>query len=668
MTEFLTVPPGRAAVDPQPSGSLETLATLMVFVVTVAILFFGREIFVPIAIAVLMSFVLSPLCRILRHAGFGRILAVWTVVLTTLVLAGGISAVLTRQVSDLAADAPKYQAIITQKIDNARQFMAHSPTLDKISAAINGLGSMLPRNAAPPQPSNGAVRRTLQNDQAAPGGQPIPVEIREPTPGLLSILQTVVGTALSPLATTAIIAIFTIFILLQREDLRDRFIRLVGSHDLQRTTVAMNDAAKRLSRYFLIQMLINTGFGVLIAVGLTIIGVPSPVLWGIVSLLLRFVPYIGSFISAVLPIALAAAVDPGWSMVLETAALFAIAEPVIGQVLEPMLYGHNTGISPIAVIVAATFWTWLWGPVGLVLSTPLTVCLVVLGRHSDKLEFLDIMFGDAPALTPIESFYQRLLAGDSSEICDQAEQYLQDHTLLDYYQDVAMQALLLAQGDVRRGVLEANRQTRIRDTIAELIEDLADHVDVAPDPDRPSDDEPYASLGYLPGSDNAGASRRRGQSPVPLSAEDLPDDWRDATPILCIAGRSPLDEAAAALLAQLLTKYGLPAEMRSVEALAVGAEALPRQGVPRLCLSFLDADVALAHARYIVRRLRRRLPNVYIVGGYWTTQDDAETMQGLINETRTDACSTTLVDAVDQFLKLARSRKQALGAPTAEVA
>ena len=412
MSELLSVPPGRAAVDPVPGRSLETLATLLVFVVTVAILFVGREMFVPIAIAVLMSFVLSPLCRILRHVGFGRILSVWTVVLTTLVLAGALSAVLTRQVSELAAEAPKYQVIITQKIDNARKMMANSPTLDKINAAIDGLGAMLPRNATP-APANGNSRQTLETKQARPGGQPVPVEIREPTPGLLSILQTVVGTALSPLATTAIITIFTIFILLQREDLRDRFIRLVGSHDLQRTTVAMNDAAKRLSRYFLMQMLINTGFGVLVALGLTIIGVPSPVLWGIVSLLLRFVPYIGSFISAVLPIALAAAVDPGWSMVFETMALFGIAEPLVGQVIEPMLYGHNTGISPIAVIVSATFWTWLWGPVGLVLSTPLTVCLVVLGRHSDKLEFLDIIFGDAPALTPIESFYQRLLAGDS---------------------------------------------------------------------------------------------------------------------------------------------------------------------------------------------------------------------------------------------------------------
>jgi len=216
-----------------------------------------------------------------------------------------------------------------------------------------------------------------------------------------------------------------IFFLLQRQDLRDRLIRLAGSHDLQRTTEAINDAAYRLSRYFLAQTLLNALFGLIVGIALTFIGVPNPVLFGILAMLLRFVPYIGAVIAAMLPIALAVAVDPGWSMALMTTALFLVVEPLIGQVIEPVVYGHSTGLTPVAIIMAATFWTWLWGPIGLLLSTPLTVCLGVLGRHIPGLRFLDVMIGEEPPLSPAQSFYQRALAGDIDEAVDQASKFSQ---------------------------------------------------------------------------------------------------------------------------------------------------------------------------------------------------------------------------------------------------
>jgi hypothetical protein len=350
--------------------------------------------------------------------------------------------------------------------------------------------------------------------------------------------------------------------------------------------------------------------------------------------------------------------------------LFAVAEPVVGQVVEPMLYGHNTGISPIAVIVSATFWTWLWGPVGLVLSTPLTVCLVVLGRHADRLEFLDIIFGDAPPLTPIESFYQRLLAGDASEISDQAENYLREHSLLDYYEDVAMQALLLAQIDVRRGALDATRQVRIRDTIGELIEDLADHADATPEPTA-TGEEPYASLGTLRRPGGPTLPPHHDQPVMVLAPGELPASWT-AAPVLCLAGRSPLDEAAAALLAQLLSKHGLPAIAHGVDALArTGEHALPPAGDVRLvCLSFLDADVTLAHARHAVRRVRRRLPGASVIGCYWTAQGDTGTVRALCADTRTDGCTSRLADALASCLDMARSAADGsdAAAPTAPLA
>ena len=268
---------------------------------------------------------------------------------------------------------------------------------------------------------------------------------RESTP--LELLRDVVVPVIAPLATVGIVFIVLIFILLQREDLRDRMIRLFGSSDLHRTTVAMDDAARRLSRYFLLQLGLNACFGLLISVGLWLIGVPSPLLWGIFAALMRFVPYIGAIIAGALPAALAAAVDPGWSMALLTVALFVVAEPVMGNVIEPLVYGQSTGLSPFAVVVSAIFWTWLWGPIGLLLATPLTLCLVVLGRHVDRLEFLDVLLGDRPALTPAENLYQRMLAGDPDEALESAEQLLKERSLTSYYDDVVLGGLRLAAND-----------------------------------------------------------------------------------------------------------------------------------------------------------------------------------------------------------------------------
>ncbi len=267
---------------------------------------------------------------------------------------------------------------------------------------------------------------------------------------------------MQPLATVGIVFVVLLFVLMQREDLRDRMIRLAGSSDLHRTTVAIDDAARRLSRYFVVQLALNAAFGVVIGIGLYVIGVPNPVLWAIFSALMRFVPYLGAVLSAILPMALAAAVDPGWNMMIAVAILFVVLEPLTGQVFEPIFYGQSTGLSPFAVLVSALFWTWLWGPVGLLLSTPLTVCLVVLGRHVEHLEFLDVLFGDRPALTPVQNFYQRILAGDSEEVLGHAELILQQCSLSSYYDEVVLKALELAARDAARGVLTARQKGAMR--------------------------------------------------------------------------------------------------------------------------------------------------------------------------------------------------------------
>lgn len=310
-----------------------------------------------------------------------------------------------------------------------------------------------PAPLAPPpalaaRPSDAAA---LAAAAASAQGRPVMVEIAKTETSPFLVVRTILEPVLGPLETTLIVLIIAIFILVEREDLRDRVIRVAGASDLHRTTAAMDDAAQRLSRYFLSQLAVNGAFGLVIGIGLWAFGIPSPAMWGVLAGLLRFVPYIGPILAAVPPIVLAAAIAPGWWKAGEVALLFVAVEPVTGYVVEPLLYGHSTGLAPISVIVAAVFWTWIWGPIGLILSNmPLTLCLVVLGRHVKALEFFDVLLGDRPALAPIDTVYQRLLADNPDEVLEKAEALLQHTSLLDYYDDVMLPALTRAAEDEAR--------------------------------------------------------------------------------------------------------------------------------------------------------------------------------------------------------------------------
>jgi predicted PurR-regulated permease PerM len=662
MVDLIPAPRSTARVTTDAARAFDTVATLVILVLTVGILYVAREILVPIAIAILLSFVLSPLVKLLRHFKVGKRLAVGIVVLAAFLISIGIGLVIAKQISDLAADAPRYQATVSHKVDGVRGLLVNNPILKKLNTALADVSRMAPpippekeqRAAAPP-----AFQGIGAPPPAATLAHPMPVSIIEPAPGLFDVLQKVAGTAAAPVATAAFVAIFIVFILMQREDIRNRFIRLIGSGDLQRTTLAMNDAARRLSRYFLAQMLLNTGFGIVVAIALAIIGVPSALLWGSVSILMRFIPYIGSIGSAIFPVLLAAAASPGWDMAIETALLFIVIESIVGQVVEPLVYGHNTGISPIAVVLSATFWTWLWGPVGLVLSTPLTVCLVVIGRHVERLAFLDIILGDAPALTPVEIFYQRVLAGDASEVADHADAYLRDHTLTEYCDDVAFQALLLAQADVRRGRLDDSRLGVIKDTIETLTEDLFDREGDRPESrfaNKPRE-EPIASLDERAGPPD----RTRLEASVEQPAID--PAWRREGAVVCIGGRTPLDEAAAGMLAELLRKRAIGVKVEPARVLTSNEpEALAQTEAKLVVLSFLDADLSVAQARFAVRRIRRRLPGVPVVAAFWIGEANPERAMGLCGDVKSDACVATLAEAVAFCLERARDRAVELAA------
>jgi len=578
------------------------LTTMLFTVVIVAALYFGREVLVPIALALLLSFALAPPVRFLQGWHVPRMLAVIFVVLIAFAAIFSLGALMVSQVNQLASDLPRYQSTLREKIQSLRGAAAGTDTLERASQVLQDLSSELDK----PRTNRPAIG--LQNNAGPSPDRPIPVEVKQPDPGALQTLVALITPLVHPLATTGIVVIFVIFILMQKQDLRNRLVRLAGSQDLQRTTAALDDAGQRLSRLFLTQLGLNAGYGLVVGAGLWFIGVPSAPLWGILAMILRFVPYIGAVISAIFPLILAAAVGPDWGMALWTGLLFLILEPVVGQIIEPVLFSHSTGLSPVAVIASATFWTWLWGPVGLILATPLTICLVVLGRHIERLSFLDVMFGDQPALSPAELVYQRMLARDPVEAAEQAQKFLKDRPLIAYYDEVLIEGLRLAQADAERGLLNNERMLRVRDAVAEIVDDLGAHEDIVkplPEVGRDADsstdaDTPLAEL-----------SKAEEQPSSPT--RQLPEQWQTQNPVLCIPGLGLLDETVALMVAQLVERQGIGARTEQADALSMARIfSLDTKDVALVCLCYVE-NATSAQIRYAVRRLRRKAPNAFIL-------------------------------------------------------
>jgi predicted PurR-regulated permease PerM len=637
--------PGNDDAASAAPAEMASILALQTGLAVVAALYVAREVIVPVTVAILLSFVLTPLVDLLRAAKLGRVPSVLLAVLLALTVLLAIGGVIGSQVAQLATKIPEYTNTIEQKIDSVR-----AATVDRVSALLDRLGHA---TTVPPNDSSKPQATFQKRDEAQSPGPSVPTQEAAPA-GLspLQLIQRYLGTVLSPFATMGIIVVVAIFVLLQKEDLRDRLIRLFGASDLHRTTVAMDDAARRLSKYFLTQLAINTSFGILIGIGLYFTGLPNPLLWAILSGLLRFVPYIGAFISAALPLALAMAVDPGWSMVIWTGGLYVGGELLVSQAIEPVLYGHSTGLSPFAVIVAAIFWSWMWGPIGLILSMPLTLCVVVLGRYVERLAFLDILLGDRPALTPMESFYQRILAGDADEALDQAELLLKERSLSSYYDEVILKGLQLAANDTERGVLRPQQLQRIRGIVSGLVIELSEHDDA----------EPAAK----PATELAGTGGEKEPTPAPPPVKTaavpsaLAAAWQGETPVLCLAGNGPLDEAASAMLRQLLEKHGIGARVsdyRAASREAIGM--LDVNEVAMVCVSYLDIAGTPSHLRYLMRRLRQRLPQALILIGVWTADDAVLTDKQLRAAIGADFYTTSLREAVNICVEAATQKSAA---------
>ena len=595
------------ATPSSPTG----LSTLNAGAVVVAALYFGRELIVPLVLAVLLAFVLAPAVVLLQRARLGKAPAVLTAVALAFTIIAGVGAIVGGQATTLAGSLPSYQATIQEKL---RSLTVGTELLEHLTNSIRVLlsGGGAGETALNVGPAQAGVEVTPSSSSIGPTGD-------LGAPSALVVVRTFAQPLFGPLASVGVVVVFVIFVLLSREDLRDRLVRLVGRKDLHRTILAMNDAARRLSRYFLIQLALNTGFGTFIAAGLWFAGLPNPLLWGILAGLMRFVPFIGSFIALVPPFLLALAVTPGWSLALEVLALFMLSDLVMGQIIEPLLYGHSTGLSPIAVILSAAFWTFLWGPVGLLIATPLTVCLVVIGRHVDSLTFLEVMLGDSPPLEPAETFYQRALEGNAKELVAQARKAIVGSSLAQYYDRVAIPGLALAQADLSRDTLAFERLEAIHRQIGALLSVVA------------------------VGQPGAGPLQ---QGVTPAS------EWQVDGTVICIPGRGQLDDLAATMAAQVLGNAGFAACCESNSILGAGRFEPTRLADTRLCcLSVLEQGSSASGIRYLLRRIQRQMPNAAVVVCLWHAAGSSPLLTAL----RADGSEETIVLSLGELVALARA-------------
>jgi predicted PurR-regulated permease PerM len=561
-----------------PAGDVTAasrLLTLVGIVVVIAGLYFGRQVLIPLALAVVLAFLLTPFVALLEKGHFGRVPSVIAGLVLSFALLAAMGWGVANQLMEILSHLPDYRANIHNKIEAIRA--PGSGGLSKATATVNDLSKELSAT------SEKAGNKKLQNA----GKEPIPVQVAAPPHDAAEYARDVVGPLTGILETTGIVVIFTLFILLKREDLRNRLLRLAGSGQLNVMTQALDEASQRLGRYLLLQFLVNAGYGLLFGLGIYWIGIPHALLWGVLGALLRFVPYIGTPIAAIFPMALALAVFPGWSQVGLTLFLFLFLELTIANLIEPWLYGAHTGVSSLAILVATIFWAMLWGPVGLVLSTPLTVCLILMGRYMPQLHFLEILLGDEPVLSPQAHFYQRLLALDDEEARDVATRYLKENPIGNLYDSVLIPALGLAEKDRHMNVLDETRTKFIHQSTRELIEELYEG----------SQDT------QVPGSD--GSSAIVGDVRPPSGPR-----------IVCIPARDEADEIVATMVMQLLWRAGRNADALPIAAISTMLEQLEQRHPDVICVSALP-PFAAGPAKSLCKLLRKRHPKAKIVLGLW---------------------------------------------------
>ena len=606
----MAYPPSLSNSTPLSKAGLIIAAAAMI-----GMLYFGRNILIPLALAFVLSFLLTPMVNALQRIHLGRAPSVLVVLAFCFAITATVGWGVADQLLEITSHIQDYRSNLEEKLHSL-----HSRKSTPIAQATNTVQELNRELAAAPA----IVADSGRNKEAsARSVHPIPVQVTAPASNLLDDVRALLGPLAGPIETAGLVIIFMAFMLINREDLRNRLIRLAGQAQLTVMTKALEEASDRLSHYLLLQLLVNGCYGLLFGIGLYVIGIPHALLWGSLGALLRFVPYIGTWIAAAFPMAMAVAVFPGWKQCLFAFALFAVLELLVANVVEPWLYGSYTGISPLAILVAAVFWATLWGPVGLILSTPLTLCLILAGRYFPQLGFLEVLLGDEPVLRPEQMYYQRLLAMDQDEARNVAGDYLRDRTLDDFYQSVLIPALRLAEEDRHSDALGDRSSEFISQTTRELIDDLGERI-VSPE--------------------------------VAESDPALSDTTIETASVVCVPARDEADELVGMMLAQLLRQKGF----HRARSLTIGSvEEMLAQvgegGFSIVCVSALP-PFAVGQARSLCKHLRARFPEIAIVVGLWGFTGGVPRAQERVGSACTDAVCTSLSEAMLQIRTMAGSR------------
>lgn len=578
-------------------GIFETVAT---FALVVTMLYLGAGILVPLVLAILLAFALSPLVDLLsRRFHLPDAVAVIASVLTALLGLGLFAYVAGTQLIQIGAELPAYQTTIANKLHDIQQQLEGGGFLDGLTGTI---GSLTEQLSAPAE--GGGL-------QGRPG-TPVPVTIANEVGNPLGVVTTLLGTLAGPLATTAIVVIFLIFLLLGRGELQERFIRLVSRGGYSTTNLAMSDASQRVGRYLLLQLCINVVYGLIFGIGLLVIGVPGAILWGLMIMLFRYIPFVGGLLVACIPILLAFAVDSGWSMLLATVGLFVVIDLTTANVVEPRVYGSSTGVSPIAILLSAMFWATLWGPVGLILATPMTVCLVVIGRYIPQFQVLETLLGSEPVLEPPERLYQRMLKGNVEEAIEIAEEIVEEVGLDAFHDNVFLPALRLASDELSDSS-EALAQRRVlTGSIEAVIKELGE-------------------------------------------AEPL-----EGSAVVLIGGRTEIDESAAKVVAQRLAVRGVPS--RILPPMAVRQESIGRidlEGAEVVCLFYFGTEIK-AQTRYVSRRLKLIRPGLKVLVCQLGTEAPASSAEALRVDNITNDLPGVL-EEIDGYLDVATAAAKLAG-------
>lgn len=605
------------------SAALVAMATVVITAFVIAALYIGRDILIPIALATLLTFLLSPLVTRLER-WIGRVAATLLAVSVVFAIIGSLGWVLTRQVVDLATRLPDYQENIRTKLRSLKmpeggRFSKLNKTIEELKKELPGMESAeaKPHPDATPASPTSPPHFSSEEHSTSTIITPTRVEIVETKRvGTIERFGAILSALVGPLGTSALVLLLLICMLLQRDNLRGRLIRLIGGGNISATTRGMDDAAQRVSRYLFMQLVVNATYGVVIGIGLYFVGVPNSFVWGVLATVLRFIPYVGPWIAAAFPVLLSLAVTNTWTLPALTIGLFIVVELLSNNVMEPMLYGSSTGVSAIALIIAAVFWTYLWGAAGLVLATPLTVCLVVMGRHVPRLHVLAILLSDEEALAPHEEFYHRLLTPSATDAIEFADNYLKANSHSDLYDSVMIPVLATAERDRQSGHLEEEQHADVMEELRDVIEDLGE---------RPP--------------------------PVPAKTEDTSPS--PTCQVLCLPVRAERDELAGAMLTQLLAHHGFPATNLSAT-MTTGEllEMVDRESAEAVCIS-VSPPSTLTHARYLCGKLRVRSPKMHLIIGLWGATEQLPEATARLRAAGADEVVTTLADAVVQLSKYA---------------